>query len=69
MPVQKRQDRTDEAYAALQKQFNWKARSSLEIVNKGERSGANVDDATRAIIERFNTWDCRLYSKIRELFP
>jgi hypothetical protein len=63
------QDRADEAYAALQKQFNWKARSSLEIVNKGERSGANEDEATRATIERFNTWDCRLYSKICECFP
>jgi len=63
------QSRSDEAYAALQKQFNWKARSSLEIVNKGERSGANVDEATLAIIERSNTWDCQLYSKIRELFP
>jgi Sulfotransferase family len=63
------QHRVDEAYAALQNQFNWKARASLEIVNKGGRSGGNVDQATRASIERFNTWDCQLYSKIRELFP
>lgn len=63
------QDRVDEAYAALQKEFNWRARSSLEIVNKGEWSGEQVDEATRAAIERFNTWDCRLYSKVREFFP
>jgi hypothetical protein len=62
------QDRTDEAYAALQSQFNWKARPSLEIVNKGERSGVTLDEATRAAIKRFNAWDCRLYSKIREFF-
>jgi hypothetical protein len=63
------QNRANEAYAALQKQFNWNARASLEVVNKGDRSSANVDEATRGIIERFNTWDCRLYSKVRELFP
>jgi hypothetical protein len=63
------QNRANEAYAALQKQFNWNARASLEIVNKGDRSSANIDEATRGIIERFNTWDCRLYSKVRELFP
>jgi hypothetical protein len=63
------QDRVDEAYAALQKHFNWKPRTSLEIVNKGERQDGNIDDATRAAIERFDRWDCRLYSQIRELFP
>jgi Sulfotransferase family len=63
------QDRVDEAYAALRRHFNWKPRTSLEIVNKGERPGGNVDDGTRAAIECFNTWDCRLYSQIRELFP
>ncbi|MFL6353027.1 MAG: sulfotransferase family 2 domain-containing protein [Bryobacteraceae bacterium] len=63
------QDRADEAYTALQKQFNWKDRGSLAVVNQGERSSATVDEATRRIIERFNKWDCRLYSKIRELFP
>jgi Sulfotransferase family len=63
------QHRVDEAYVALQRQFHWTARASLEVVNKGERSGAKIDDATRRTIERFNQWDCRLYSKIRELFP
>jgi hypothetical protein len=63
------QNRANEAYAALQKQFKWNTRASLEIVNKGDRSSANIDEATRGIIERFNTWDCRLYSKVRELFP
>jgi hypothetical protein len=63
------QDRADQAYAALQKHFNWKARASLEIVNKGERSGTDVDETTCAAIERFNAWDCRLYSEIRKFFP
>ncbi|MGI8961718.1 MAG: DUF4118 domain-containing protein [Bryobacteraceae bacterium] len=63
------QDRADEAYEALKNQFNWRARASLEVVNKGERSSADVDEATRRTIERFNTWDCRLYAKVRELFP
>jgi hypothetical protein len=63
------QGKADEAYAALQKQFHWNARASLEVVNKGDRSSADVDEATRRIVERFNTWDCRLYSKARELFP
>jgi Sulfotransferase family/Domain of unknown function (DUF4118) len=63
------QDRANEAYEALQKRFNWKARASLEIVNKGEQAKANIDETTRAAIERFNSWDCRLYSEIRDLFP
>ncbi len=63
------QDRADEAYTSLQKRFNWKPRASLEVVNKGERYRESTGESTRAIIEHFNQWDCRLYSKIRELFP
>jgi hypothetical protein len=63
------QHRADEAYSALQKQFNWKPRESLRIVNRGERAGAITDEATRAAIQQFNRWDCRLYSEIQKLFP
>ncbi len=63
------QDRVDEAYAALRKQFNWKAVASLNIVNRGAQSGGSIDEPTRKAVEHFNAWDCRLYAKIRELFP
>jgi hypothetical protein len=63
------QDKVDEAYNTLQERFAWRARSSLNIVNKGERRGGDIDTATRTAIEHFNQWDCRLYTKIRELFP
>ena len=63
------QDRVDEAYVALQKQFNWKTRGLLDVVNRGERSGATVDEPTRTAIELVNVWDCRLYATIRTLFP
>jgi hypothetical protein len=63
------QDRADEAYTSLQKTFNWKPRASLEVVNKGERNRESPSESVRAVIEHFNQWDCRLYSKIRELFP
>ncbi len=63
------QDRVDEAYAELQKLFDWQAKKSLEIVNRGARSGAEIDEATRKAIEHWNQWDCKLYSEIRELFP
>jgi hypothetical protein len=63
------QDDADAAYARLCELFHWKARGSLEVVNKGERRGDHTDQPTRAAIEQFNQWDCRLYGKIRELFP
>lgn len=63
------QDRVDEAYMSLQKRFNWKPRASLEVVNKGERNRESTGEPVRAIIKHFNQWDCRLYSRIRELFP
>lgn len=63
------QDRVDQAYSALQKQFNWKPVQSLPVVNPGAQSGSIVDEATRKAVEHFNRWDCRLYSEIRKLFP
>lgn len=62
------QDRADEAYTTLQKQFNWDPKRSLEMVNLGGQSRTAVDPSVRKAVEDFNHWDIQLYSEIRRLF-
>ncbi|MFL6352481.1 MAG: DUF4118 domain-containing protein [Bryobacteraceae bacterium] len=61
------QERSDEAYAALQAQFGWNRRAALEVVNRG-RSDGGCFDSVRKTIEHFNRWDCQLYAEIRRLY-
>jgi hypothetical protein len=63
------QERANQAYVALQQRFHWKPRAALENVNKSRLSGKQKYESARAAIEHFNHWDCRLYARIRELFP
>ncbi len=63
------QHRVDEAYAALHSLFHWQPKKNLDVVNRGARSGVQIDEATRKAVEHWNHWDCKLYSEIRQLFP
>ena len=62
------QERSTEAYAALQKTFHWKPRA-LEEVNRGAAPGSESYECIRSTIEHFNRWDCQLYSEICSRFP
>jgi hypothetical protein len=60
------QERSDEAYAALQARFGWNRRAALEVVNRGGSDDGNFE-SVRKTIEHFNRWDCELYAEIRRL--
>jgi hypothetical protein len=62
------QERSQEAYSALQQKFGWKA-DSLEIVNAASAPIREQYEIARTAIEQFNRWDCLLYSEIRRVFP
>jgi hypothetical protein len=61
------QERSDEAYAALQGRFGWNRRAALEVVNRGGSDDGSFE-SVRKTIEHFNRWDCELYAEIRRLF-
>ncbi|MGI8960486.1 MAG: DUF4118 domain-containing protein [Bryobacteraceae bacterium] len=61
------QERSDEAYAALQAQFGWNRRAALEVVNRGASDDGRFE-SVRKTIEHFNRWDCQLYAEIRRLY-
>ena len=60
------QERSDEAYTALQRQFGWNRRAALEVVNRGGSDDGRFD-SVRKTIKHFNHWDCELYAEIRRL--
>lgn len=62
------QNRSNEAYRALQAMFGWKPRATLDVVNKSERPAQSCDLVTRKAIEHFNRWDCLLYAEIQKMF-
>lgn len=62
------QERSDEAYAAMQAQFGWNRRAALEVVNRGAADSGDFE-SVRKTIEHFNRWDCELYAEIRRLYP
>lgn len=61
------QEKSQEAYSALQQKFGWKP-DSLELVNAASAPVREQYESARTAIEHFNRWDCLLYSEIRELF-
>jgi hypothetical protein len=61
------QERSDEAYAALQAQFGWNRRAALEVVNRGGSDDGSFE-SVRKTIEHFNRWDCQLYAEIRRVY-
>jgi Sulfotransferase family len=61
------QERSQEAYAALQAQFGWNQRAALEMVNRGGSDDSGFE-SVRKTIEHFNRWDCQLYAEIRRLY-
>jgi Domain of unknown function (DUF4118)/Sulfotransferase family len=61
------QERSDEAYAALQAQFGWNRRAALDVVNRGGSDDGRFE-SVRKTIEHFNRWDCQLYAEIRRLY-
>jgi len=63
------QEYANEAYARLRPQFHWKARPSLDVVNKGRIADLEAFEPVREAIRRFNRWDCQLYAEILRLFP
>ena len=62
------QERSDEAYRAVQQRFHWKP-GCLNIVNRGALSTNQDYEPVRSTIEHFNRWDCRLHAEICKLFP
>jgi Galactose-3-O-sulfotransferase len=63
------QERSNEAYAVLQQRFGWKQCSSLPEINRTASLNYDQYQSSRAAIEYFNRWDCRLYAEICKLFP
>lgn len=63
------QERSMESYAALQQIFNWKPRSCLDVINRGDPSLTRGYESIRTAIEHFNSWDCLLHAEISRLFP
>ena len=62
------QERSNEAYSALQQQFHWKP-NLLPDVNRNRASAAGDYQDARSAIEQYNQWDCRLYAEICRIFP
>jgi hypothetical protein len=62
------QEKSQAAYSSLQQKFGWQP-DSLERVNAARAPFKEEYESVRAAIERFNHWDCLLYSEIQQLFP
>jgi hypothetical protein len=62
------QERSYQAYAALQARFGWNHQAALDSVNRGVFDDQRFD-SVRKLIEHSNRWDCQLYAEIRRLFP
>jgi hypothetical protein len=64
------QERIGEAYLFLQRKFGWSWTVPPEMMNSGSYSSKEqTGDLDAALIERFNSWDCKLYEHVRKLFP
>jgi hypothetical protein len=64
------QERIGDAYLFLQRKFGWHWSVPPEMVNFGSyTSTEQTGDLDAALIQRFNSWDCKLYEHISGLFP
>jgi hypothetical protein len=63
------QERIGDAYLFLQKKFGWSWSVPPEMMNSGSySSNEQTGDLDTALIQRFNSWDCKLYEHVRKLF-
>lgn len=62
------QEKSQEAYRALQQRFDWKP-DSLELVNAASGPISKEYETARRAIEHFNSWDCLFYSEVQRIFP
>jgi hypothetical protein len=64
------QERIRDAYLFLHQQFWWSWTAAPEMMNSGSyASKEQLGEFDAGLIQRFNTWDCKLYEHVRNLFP
>ncbi|MGI8960750.1 MAG: DUF4118 domain-containing protein [Bryobacteraceae bacterium] len=64
------QERLREAYLFLQEKLGWNWSLPPEMMNRGSYSREDrLVDSDAELIQRFNSWDFKLYEHILEIFP